>query len=94
MMNSLSGVKELLSKFSRLLMVSKHELRVSFDVHSITFAVPTFVTFLKDIESPFDVNDYVKSYLGESKESRDFAKQFLEKRSFYRNKAKKQSEVN
>lgn len=59
--------------------------------HSLSFAVPTFVTFLKDIESPFDVNDYVRSYLGETKDSRDFAKQFLEKRSFYRNKAKKQS---
>ncbi|KAI1285346.1 hypothetical protein HDE_11874 [Halotydeus destructor] len=53
--------------------------------------VPTFVTFLKELESPFEVNDYVRSYLGENKDSRDFAKQFLEKRSFYRNKSKQQS---
>ena len=49
------------------------------------------MTFLKDIESPYEVNDYVRSYLGENKDSRDFAKHFLEKRSFYRNKAKQQA---
>ncbi|XP_048004832.1 GRB10-interacting GYF protein 2 [Leguminivora glycinivorella] len=43
--------------------------------------VPTFVGFLKDIESPYEVKDYVKCYLGETKESSDFARQFLEKRS-------------
>jgi PERQ amino acid-rich with GYF domain-containing protein len=53
--------------------------------------VPTFFAFLKDVESPFDVNDYVRSYLGESKETREFAKQFVEKRSFYRNRAKKEA---
>jgi len=54
--------------------------------------VPTFVSFLKACESPFDVNDYVRSYLGENKESRDFAKQFLEKRSFYRDQQRKQDQ--
>ena len=34
------------------------------------------------------VHDYVRSYLGETKASKDFAKQFLEKRSQSRNKAK------
>ncbi|CAH0716719.1 unnamed protein product, partial [Brenthis ino] len=43
--------------------------------------VPTFVGFLRDIESPYEVKDYVKCYLGESKDSGDFARQFLEKRS-------------
>ncbi|XP_072931273.1 uncharacterized protein Gyf isoform X2 [Epargyreus clarus] len=43
--------------------------------------VPTFVGFLKDIESPYEVKDYVKCYLGESKDSGDFARQFLERRS-------------
>ncbi|XP_050683099.1 GRB10-interacting GYF protein 2 isoform X2 [Leptidea sinapis] len=43
--------------------------------------VKTFVTFLKDIESPYEVKDYVKCYLGESKDTSDFARQFLEKRS-------------
>ncbi|GFY04703.1 GRB10-interacting GYF protein 1 [Trichonephila clavipes] len=50
--------------------------------------VPTFVAFLKDIESPYEVYDYVKSYFGEGKEAREFAKQFLEKRSKCRNQAK------
>ena len=36
----------------------------------------------------FQVHDYVRPYLGESKASKDFAKQFLEKRSQSRNKAK------
>ncbi|XP_050360390.1 GIGYF family protein Gyf [Nymphalis io] len=43
--------------------------------------VPTFVGFLKDIESPYEVKDYVKCYLGESKDANDFARQFLERRS-------------
>ncbi|CAH0746180.1 unnamed protein product [Diatraea saccharalis] len=43
--------------------------------------VPTFVGFLKDIESPYEVKDYVKCYLGESKDSNDFARNFLERRS-------------
>ncbi|CAH2103108.1 unnamed protein product [Euphydryas editha] len=43
--------------------------------------VPTFVGFLKDIESPYEVKDYVKCYLGESKDANDFARHFLERRS-------------
>ena len=53
--------------------------------------VPTFIAFLKDVESPFDVNDYVRQYLGDSKETREFAKHFVEKRSYFRNKAKKEA---
>lgn len=47
------------------------------------------MTFLKDVESPYDINDYVKSYLGDNKETKEFAKQFLEKRCYYRIKANK-----
>ncbi|CAG2212725.1 GIGYF [Mytilus edulis] len=43
---------------------------------------------LRKMDSPIGVHDYVRSYLGESKSSKDFAKQFLEKRSQTRNKAK------
>lgn len=43
--------------------------------------IPTFVNFLRDVESPFEVQEYVQSYLGESKEVRDFANLFLEQRS-------------
>lgn len=55
---------------------------------ALSVDVPTFVVFLKDIESPYEVHDYVKSYLGESKEAREFAKQFLERRSKFRNQSK------
>lgn len=57
-----------------------------------TIDVPTFVTFLKDVESPYEVYDYARVYLGESKEAHNFAKQFLEKRSKYRNQARKKEE--
>merc|ERR1719402_1437253 len=30
--------------------------------------IPTFLSFLMDIESPYEVHDYVKSYIGEGKE--------------------------
>ena len=47
-------------------------------------SVPTFIGFLVDVDSPYEVHDYVRSYLGESKESIDFAKKFIEKRSKHR----------
>ncbi|XP_069695255.1 GRB10-interacting GYF protein 2 isoform X2 [Periplaneta americana] len=43
--------------------------------------IPTFVGFLRDIESPYEVKDYVRLYLGEGKEAQEFARQFLERRS-------------
>ncbi|KAJ3658723.1 hypothetical protein Zmor_010447 [Zophobas morio] len=42
--------------------------------------IPTFVTFLRDIESAYDVRDYCKEYLGESPATQQFASNFLEKR--------------
>ncbi|XP_026278076.1 GRB10-interacting GYF protein 2 [Frankliniella occidentalis] len=46
--------------------------------------IPTFVGFLRDIESPYEVKDYVRQYLGEGEGSNDFARQFLERRSKWR----------
>ena len=43
-------------------------------------AVPTFVSFLLDVDSPYEVHDYVRMYLGETKQAADFSKQFIEKR--------------
>ena len=56
--------------------------------------VSTFIAFLRDIESPYDVKDYVKSYLGESRATREFAESFIEQRNSYmkqqrQNKGKK-----
>uniref|UniRef100_A0A8D8Y5Y0 PERQ amino acid-rich with GYF domain-containing protein CG11148 n=2 Tax=Cacopsylla melanoneura TaxID=428564 RepID=A0A8D8Y5Y0_9HEMI len=42
--------------------------------------IPTFIGFLKEIESPRDVKDYVKLYIGEGKQAINFANQYLEKR--------------
>lgn len=45
------------------------------------FAVPTFVSFLKEVESPYEVHDYIRAYLGDTPEAKEFAKQFLERRA-------------
>lgn len=50
-----------------------------------THPVPTFVTFLAEVESPYEVHDYIRSYLGDGKEVKEFAKQYLERRSRARN---------
>uniref|UniRef100_A0A3Q4BTL0 GYF domain-containing protein n=1 Tax=Mola mola TaxID=94237 RepID=A0A3Q4BTL0_MOLML len=43
--------------------------------------VPTFASFLKEVDSPYEVHDYVRAYLGDTHEAKDFAKQFLERRA-------------
>ncbi|KYO20901.1 hypothetical protein Y1Q_0000227 [Alligator mississippiensis] len=43
--------------------------------------VPTAVAFLKEVESPYDVHDCIRSYLGDTLEAKEFAKQFLERRA-------------
>lgn len=55
------------------------------DMHSLVvclpLAVPTFVSFLKEVESPYEVHDYIRAYLGDTPEAKEFAKQFLERRA-------------
>lgn len=48
---------------------------------SVSLPVPTFASFLKEVESPYEVHDYVRAYLGDTFEAKDFAKQFLERRA-------------
>lgn len=48
--------------------------------------MPTFVTFLRDIESAMDVREYCKEYLGEGPAMQQFASEFLEKRRSYKPK--------
>ncbi|XP_020643017.3 GRB10-interacting GYF protein 2 isoform X1 [Pogona vitticeps] len=43
--------------------------------------VPTFVSFLKEVESPYEVHDYIRAYLGDTPEAKEFAKQFLDRRA-------------
>jgi len=47
--------------------------------------IPTFLNFLIDIESPYEVHDYVRSYIGEGKAEKKFATQYLERRSKWKN---------
>lgn len=54
--------------------------------------IPTFVTFLQEVESPYEVHEYVKTYLGDSGESSDFARKFLERRARHKEHQRKQNE--
>lgn len=56
--------------------------------------VPTVVAFLKEVESPYDVHDCIRSYLGDTLEAKEFAKQFLERRAKQRaNHQRQQQQV-
>ncbi|XP_066257263.1 GIGYF family protein Gyf [Euwallacea similis] len=48
--------------------------------------VPTFVTFLRDIESAFEVREYCRMYLGENNATQQFTNNFLEKRRSFKPK--------
>ena len=40
----------------------------------------TFISFLLEVDSVYEVHDYIKSYLGETDEAHEFAKSFLDRR--------------
>jgi len=50
--------------------------------------IPTFLGFLMDIESPYEVHDYIKSYVGEEKAQKRFAVEYLERRSRWKRSLK------
>lgn len=57
--------------------------------HKLYFlAGETLINFLKSLDSPFEITEYVNTYLGIGKVSRDFSKNFISKRSYLRNKDK------
>ncbi|EDW10895.1 GIGYF family protein Gyf [Drosophila mojavensis] len=82
-----SKVNEYESEFTSWCMKSLENMSAKVDV-------PTFVSFLKDLEAPYEVKDYVRIYLGEGKESSEFAKQFLERRSKYKSLQRAQNAHN
>uniref|UniRef100_A0A8C2G961 GRB10 interacting GYF protein 1a n=1 Tax=Cyprinus carpio TaxID=7962 RepID=A0A8C2G961_CYPCA len=45
------------------------------------FTVPTIVAYLKEVESPYEVLNFICSYLGDTVEAKEFARQFLERRA-------------
>ncbi|XP_028393654.1 GRB10-interacting GYF protein 2-like [Dendronephthya gigantea] len=42
--------------------------------------IPTFIAFLQDLESPYEVHTYVREYIGDNNEAKSFAKEFIERR--------------
>ncbi|XP_068136781.1 GRB10-interacting GYF protein 2 isoform X3 [Hyperolius riggenbachi] len=66
-------------------------------LHSLNTAhnldVHTFVSFLREVESPIEVRDYVCEYLGDTPEAKDFSKQFLERRNKQKTTVQKPPQV-
>ncbi|XP_028811511.1 GRB10-interacting GYF protein 1 isoform X2 [Denticeps clupeoides] len=58
-----------------------HALNTSANNHSSSPDVATIVAYLKEVESPYEVVDFIRSYLGDTMEAKEFAKQFLERRA-------------
>lgn len=46
------------------------------------------------MDSPYEVHDYIRAYLGDTPESKDFAKQFLERRAKQNANQQKQAPSN
>ncbi|CAB1316158.1 unnamed protein product [Coregonus sp. 'balchen'] len=57
-----------------------HVLNTSANNSSSSLDVATIVAYLKEVESPYEVHDFIRSYLGDTVEAKEFAKQFLERR--------------
>ncbi len=58
------------------------------DLNIIFFLISiasTFVSLLLQVESTYEVHDYIRSFLGETDDVHSFAKQFLEKRQKLKN---------
>ena len=55
--------------------------------------VPMAVAILKEVESPYDVHDYIRSCLGDTLEAKEFAKQFLERRAKQKASQQRQQQV-
>ena len=47
--------------------------------------VPTFVSFLREVEHDYEVEDYSRQFFGNGKEVLNFAHKFMEKRKQIRN---------
>ncbi|KAI4898363.1 hypothetical protein NFI96_000661 [Prochilodus magdalenae] len=58
-----------------------HALNTSANNSSSSQDVATIVAYLKEVESPYEVLDFIRHYLGDTVEAKEFAKQFLERRA-------------
>lgn len=43
--------------------------------------IPTFIAFLKEVESPYEIHSYVNDFLGDSNQAKTFAKEFIQKKA-------------
>lgn len=64
-----------------IMQVYHHHFIVGNQRISVFSQVGTIVTYLKEVESPYAVLDFIRSYLGDTLEAKEFAKQFLERRA-------------
>lgn len=58
-----------------------HALNTSANNSNSSLDVATIVAYLKEVESPYEVLDFIRAYLGDTVEAKEFAKQFLERRA-------------
>ncbi|XP_031441178.1 GRB10-interacting GYF protein 1 isoform X4 [Clupea harengus] len=58
-----------------------HALNSTTNNNASALDVATIVAYLKEVESPYEVLDFIRSYLGDTMEAKEFAKQFLERRA-------------
>ncbi|XP_062305508.1 GRB10-interacting GYF protein 1 isoform X1 [Osmerus eperlanus] len=77
----LQGIKQPQDGFTTWCEQMLHALNTSANNSSSALDVATIVAYLKEVESPYEVLDFIRSYLGDTMEAKAFAKQFLERRA-------------
>ncbi|MCI4387962.1 hypothetical protein PGIGA_G00079990 [Pangasianodon gigas] len=77
----LQGMKPQQDGFTTWCEQMLHALNTSANNSSSSVDVATIVAYLKEVESPYEVHDFIRSYLGDTVEAKEFAKQFLERRA-------------
>jgi PERQ amino acid-rich with GYF domain-containing protein len=50
------------------------------------------VNFLLSLEAPYEIEEYIKMYLGDNFQTMEFIKKYFEQRALYRNKKKAQED--
>uniref|UniRef100_A0A3P8ZAK4 GYF domain-containing protein n=1 Tax=Esox lucius TaxID=8010 RepID=A0A3P8ZAK4_ESOLU len=77
----LQGIKAPQDGFTTWCEQMLHALNTQANNPSSPLDVSTIVAYLKEVESPYEVLDFIRSYLGDTMEAKEFAKQFLERRA-------------
>uniref|UniRef100_A0A8C8EXX7 GYF domain-containing protein n=1 Tax=Oncorhynchus tshawytscha TaxID=74940 RepID=A0A8C8EXX7_ONCTS len=77
----LQGIKMPQDGFTTWCEQMLHALNTQANNTSSPLDVSTIVAYLKEVESPYEVHDFIRSYLGDTMEAKEFAKHFLERRA-------------